>query len=62
MAKKLYHLPLQQIKTFLSHQKSTIRSDIKKQQKIRIRQTLWQCFVSFRSRIFYLLFKNRKKP
>jgi hypothetical protein len=34
MAKKLYHLPLQHIKTFLAHQKSTLRSDIKNSKKL----------------------------
>jgi hypothetical protein len=34
MAKKLYHLPLQRIKTFLAHQKSTLHSNIKNSKKL----------------------------
>ena len=34
MAKKLYHLPLQRIKTFLAHHKSTLRSNIKNSKKL----------------------------
>jgi len=34
MAKKLYHLPVQQLKIFITHQKSTLRSDIKNSKKL----------------------------
>jgi len=34
MAKKLYHLPLQRIKTFITQHKSTLRSEIKNSKKL----------------------------